>query len=98
MRWLAGNSHLLAEHGWSLADVGKAVDASEDAMKATESDGTKMLDEDFMMNVFGVTALQVPPFQVFLDHMFDKKRSRVVGDANAKVLPCHRLGPLLRAC
>jgi len=78
--------------------MGKAVDVSEDATKAMESDGTKMLDEDCMMNVFGVTALQVPPFQEFLDRMLDKKRSRVVGDANAKVLPCHRLGCLLRAC
>ena len=47
MQWLAGNTHFLGQCGivLSLRSMGKAIDALETAMIATEEDGSKNLDE-----------------------------------------------------
>ena len=54
MRWLAGNTHFLAQCGidWSPHSMGKAIDALETAMMVIEEDGSKYLDEHFMNNIF----------------------------------------------
>ena len=54
MRWLAGNTHHMHGSGydWSIRSMGKAIDALHDAMVVIAGDGTKLLDETFMNNIF----------------------------------------------
>ena len=52
MRWLSGKSHELAANGWGERSMGKALDLLHDAMLQIQANGLKMLDEDFVMNMF----------------------------------------------
>ena len=54
MRWLVGNTHLLGSQGyhWSYRSMGKAIDALHEAMLVVQSDGSKLLDMDFMEGIF----------------------------------------------
>ena len=68
MRWLAGNTHHLASYDWSVLSMSRAIDCVERALIQIEEDGSKLLDEDFMMNIFADLNLQ--PLDDFMAEMF----------------------------
>lgn len=81
MRWLSGNSHLLAEYGWSERSMGTAIDILERAMESAATDGTRMLDEVFMMGIFKELEDKLPPFKEYLSYMYDEKKMSLAGSS-----------------
>ena len=63
MRWLAGKTHELAHRNWSKRSMGRAVDLMYNAFVQVESDGEKMLDEDFIMNIFSPLYAEIPELE-----------------------------------
>ena len=74
MRWLAGNTHTLGSQGydWSYRLMGQAIDALHDAMVKVKADGSKLLDIDFMGNIFSkiYNGSPLPPLEEYMTHMF----------------------------
>ena len=52
MGWLAAKTPELAEWGWGPISNGDAIDTLRERMMDIVDDPTKVLDEDFMMNMF----------------------------------------------
>ena len=76
LRFLAGNTHNIGAQGydWSPISMGKALDALFDAMRVVEKDGSKLLDEDFMNDIFSEidNGRPLEPLTEFMDYMFGK--------------------------
>jgi len=51
-RWLAGNTHKLADCKWGEKSMGRVIDLLHDAMLKVQSDGSILLHYDFIMNIF----------------------------------------------
>ena len=73
MRWLAGKTHTLADHDWSMKKMGTAIDRLHDALVELEEDGTKIVNEEFMMNIF--TPLELEPLDEYVAYIFEDKKS-----------------------
>ena len=88
-RWLAGNCGDLKEYGFGVADMPEALDLIDSALGKVMEDGTKLLDEDFMMGMLTPICNKVPPLQDYLDYMFERKTSYVIGSRKEEdqVLP-----------
>ncbi len=52
IRWLAGNTHRLFEHGWGECSMGRAITLLHDAFVEIQSDGVLLLELNFIMNIF----------------------------------------------
>ena len=63
MRWLAGNSHELAEFDWSARSNGRAIDLLERSLEAIVADPSKILDEEFMYGIFWELMEEMAPFK-----------------------------------
>ena len=79
MCWLAGKTHELAHRNWLERSMGRAVDLMYNAFVQVESDGEKMLDEDFIMNIFSLLYAEIPELEEYLTYFFEEKESNVVG-------------------
>jgi len=79
MRWLAGKTFELARRNWSKRSMGRAVDLMYNAFVQVESDGEKMLDEDFIMNVLSPLYADLPELEEYPTYFFEVKESNVVG-------------------
>ncbi len=73
IRWLAGNAKDLGQYGFSYYDVGSVLDLMEDRFEEISSDGSLMMNEDYMMDMFSPIAIKVDPFAVYLELMFTEK-------------------------
>ena len=73
MRWLAGKTHTLAEYDWSMKKMSTAIDRLHDALVEIEEDGTKILEEKFMLSIF--KPLHLPPLDEYMKYIFDEKKS-----------------------
>ena len=73
--------------------MGICVDLMEAVSLEVSEDGEKMLDEEFMMNIFKPIANKVKPFEDYLTMMFEEKTSYPMCsfNENDKVLPCDLL-------
>ena len=91
MRWLAGNSHLLSEYGWSVRSNGRAIDLLEKALEAIEADGYIFLDEEFMFGIFWELMEELPPFKDYLTHMYESKTMAAVGSSSNDKVPLDAL-------
>ena len=74
-RWLAGNTHKLAEYNWSVYSMGRVIDLLEKAMESIENNGQLILDETFMMNIFNELVIELPPLSNYLTYLYNKKTS-----------------------
>jgi hypothetical protein len=79
MCWLAGKNHELAHRNWLERSMGRAVDLMYNAFVQVESDGEKMLDKDFIMNIFSPLYAEIPELEEYLTYFFEEKESNVVG-------------------
>jgi hypothetical protein len=59
--------------------MGRAVDLMYNAFVQVESDGEKMLDEDFIMNIVSPLYEELPELEEYLTYFFEEKESNVVG-------------------
>jgi hypothetical protein len=91
MRWLAGNSHLLAEYDWSERSMGRAADLLEKALESIVDDATLIRNEEFMYGIFWELMEELPPFKEFLEYMYESKAMAAVGSSSADVLPLNSL-------
>ncbi len=79
MRWLAGNTHKLAEYGWGERSMGRAINLLHDAFVEIQSDGLLLLDQDFIMNIFSLLYEEIPPLKQYLNYHFEEKEGNVIG-------------------
>ena len=87
MRWLAAKTPELAEWGWGPISNGDAVDTLRERMMDIVADPTKVLSEDFMMNMFIKYVDALPPFKEYWEHLYENKRMRVMAaESGATVL------------
>ena len=85
MRWIAGNSHVLAKYNWSITSMGRVVDILESALEDIAQNGDLILDKIFMFGIFKELREELKPFQEYWLHMFDNKRMAVIDDSSTKV-------------
>jgi len=79
IRWLAGNTEHLAQYDCGAVSMGCTLDMLEDAFIKISCDGTLLLDEDFVMNIFSDIVDEVEPFDKYLNFMFNEKSSNLWG-------------------
>ena len=89
MRWLAGNCGDLTQYNFGVAEMGTVVDIMDKAFGQIVNDGTKTMNEKFMMQMFDKLTRKIPPFKQYLTYMFDEKSSNLVGPCTKeeRVLP-----------
>ena len=87
MRWLAAKTPDLGKWGWGPISNGDAIDTLREKMMDLVDNPTKVLNEDFMMNMFQKYVVAIPPFKLYCEHLFQKKRMKVVAsESGATVL------------
>ncbi len=87
MHWLAAKTPELGKWGWGPISNGDALDTLREKMMDIVDDSTKILDENFMMNMFLKYVDTIPPYKEYWDHLFKKKRMvAVASESGAKVL------------
>ncbi len=87
IQWLAAKTQELREWGWGPISNGDAIDTLREKMMDLINDPTKVLDKGFMMNMFSKYIDELPPFQEYWEHLFEKKQVRVlVAESSAMVL------------
>ena len=89
MRWLAGNCGDLAQYNFGVAEMASVVDIMDKAFGIIVHDGSKIMNEQFMMSMFKKLTRKIPPFEQYLDYMFNEKQSNLVGPCTTeeRVLP-----------
>ena len=93
-RWLAGNVKDLGQYGFSYYDMGSVLDLMEDRFEEISSDGSLMMNEDYMMDMFSSIAINVDPFAEHLEFMFTEKQSKPVAGCKSddeNILPYDEL-------
>jgi len=80
-RWLAGNTHTLADCKWGEKSMGKVVDLLHDAMLKVQSDGSLLMDYDFIMNIFSPLRNELPKLDDYLNYYLEEKEGDVVGSS-----------------
>ncbi len=85
MRWLAGNTHKLAEYGWGERSMRRAITLlHHDAFVEIQSDGSLLLEQDFIMNIFSTLYKEIQPLKQYLDYHFEEKEGNVIGSNKEK--------------
>ena len=69
-RWLAGNSQKLEKYNWSIQSMGKVVDILDIALDEITNDGTKFVDQDFMLGMFDELKDVFPSFNEYYQHLY----------------------------
>ena len=89
LRWLAAKCGELEKYNFGVADMATVVDIMDKAFFKVVNDGSKLLDEDFMMEMFKKLTKKLPPLREYLDFMFNEKRSGLVGSCTKedRILP-----------
>ncbi len=78
-RWLAGNTHKLADCKWGEKSMGRVIDLLHDAMLKVQSNGALLLEYDFMMNIFSPLCAELPKFDYYLGFYLEEKQGNIVG-------------------
>ena len=73
MRWLSGKTHTLSDNYWSVKSMFRAVDFLYDAMLKLKKYGWKILDEQFMLNIF--KPLKLKTLDKYVKYIFDFKKN-----------------------
>jgi hypothetical protein len=79
MRWLAGNTHKLAKFGWGECSMGRPTTLLYDAFVDIQGDGSLLLEQDFIMNIFSPLYEEIPPLKQYLNYHFKEKEGNVIG-------------------
>ena len=79
MRWLAGNTHKLFEYGWGERSMERAIKLLHDAFIEIQGDGSLLLEEDFIMNIFASLYDELPPFKEYQNYHLEEKEGNVIG-------------------
>ena len=82
-RWLAANTHKLSHRNWGERSMGKVIDILYQSMLEIAQDGTKGMDEDYIMNIFLPIEEELPEFKAYLEWYFEEKVSNLI-DTSSK--------------
>ena len=66
MRWLASNTFKFAHRNRGEKSMGRVIDLIYDAFVAIQSDGSLILDYDFMMGIFADLQKEMPEFNTYM--------------------------------
>jgi hypothetical protein len=78
MRLLAGNTHELSKYSWGERSMGRAITLLHNAFVEVQHDGSLMLDEGFIMNIFSFLYDELPPLKQYLDYHLEEKEGNVI--------------------
>jgi hypothetical protein len=84
MHWLAAKTPKLRERGWGPISNGDALDTLREKMMDIVDDPTKVLDENFMMNMFLKYVDTITLFKEYWDHLFKKKQMVAVASESGE--------------
>jgi hypothetical protein len=79
VRWFAGNTHKLAKFGWGERSMERAITLLHDAFVVIQSDGSLLLEQDFIMSIFSPLNEEIPPLKQYLNYHFEEKEGNVIG-------------------
>ena len=82
MRWLASNTFKLAHRNWGEKSMGRVIDLIYDAFVAIQSDGSLILDYDFMMGIFADLQKEMPEFNTYMTWFFEEKECNTIGSSS----------------
>ncbi len=78
-RWLAGNCQEMKDSDFGVFDMSCTVDLMESAFEKIALDGSLLIDEKFMMNIFDPIVSKLDNFARHLQYIFEEKESFAVG-------------------
>ena len=90
-RWLTGNTHKLAHHGWGARSMGRAVDLIHGACKEIVDDVSLIHDESFMLHIFDNLRSELPEFDAYLKYEFENKKTEYVEASSTMAVPLKEL-------
>ena len=79
LRWLAANCGELSAHKFGVAEMANVVDIMDKAFNKVVTDGSKMMNEKFMMDMFSKLTRKIPPFADYLTYMFSENEAIWLG-------------------
>jgi len=82
MHWLASNTFKLAHHNWGEKSIVRVIDLIYDAFIAIQSDGSLILDYDFMIGIFADLQKEMPEFNTYMTWFFNKKECNTIGSSS----------------
>ena len=59
--------------------MGRAITLLNDAFVEIQSDGSLLLEQEFIMNIFSLLYEEIPPLKEYLDYHFEEKEGNVIG-------------------
>jgi hypothetical protein len=78
LRWLAGKTHKLKDHGkdhgWGAMSMSHVIDTLFDKMNELYLSPGLIQDESFMMNIFSEYLKELEPFKIYWEITFEKKQ------------------------
>ena len=86
-RWFTVSCYIFAGYNWSMRSMGIMVDDLEMALADIEEEGGLIMKEEIMMLIFQWIMDELPPFEKYWTHIFQKKSMLVIGECKSKVLP-----------
>jgi hypothetical protein len=76
--WLAGKTHELARYDWGPMLMGQVIDTLNNAMHEIHKTPALILDEKYMMAIFGEYLHELPPFKNYWDEFLSKRQMSVI--------------------
>jgi hypothetical protein len=81
MHWLASNTFKLAHHNWGEKSMGRVIDLVYDAFVAIQSDGSLILDYNFMVGIFADLQKEMLEFNTYMTWFFKEKECNTIGSS-----------------
>ena len=79
MYYLSGNTHNLGHRQWDKRSNGRVIDMLHSALSEIQTDGSLMLDYEYVMSVFQPLCNDLPEFESFMRYFFEEKSGHAVG-------------------
>ena len=91
VRWISAQTHTLGQYNWGARSMGKVLDILEETMNKIHANHSLVLSKEYMMAIFVELHNELPPFEEFWQHKFEKQRMSVVQHTCTKVVHLARL-------
>lgn len=72
-RWLAGNTHKLAHRNWGERSMSRVINIIHNFAKELLADGSKLLDDEFMLKIFSPLYEELPEFESYMTYYLEEK-------------------------
>jgi hypothetical protein len=82
MHWLASNTFKLAHGNWGEKSLGRVIDLIYNAFVTIQSNGSLILDYNFMMGIFADLQREMPEFNTYMTWFFEEKECNTIGSSS----------------